>query len=67
MKYNLSGNTGLKVSEICLGTMTSGSVGGHFAAINGVDQAGADALLRRSLDAGVNFIDTANVYTKRQS
>lgn len=47
--------------------MTSGSVGGHFAAINGVDQAGADALLRCSLDAGVNFTDTVNVYTERQS
>lgn len=67
MKYNLLGNTGLKVSELCLGTMTFGSVGGRFAAINGVDQAGADALLRRSLDAGINFIDTANIYTEGQS
>ncbi|NML65501.1 aldo/keto reductase [Hymenobacter sp. RP-2-7] len=67
MKYNLLGNTGLKVSELCLGTMTFGRQGGRFAAINGVDQAGADALLKRSLDAGVNFIDTANVYTEGQS
>ncbi|MGI4831982.1 MAG: aldo/keto reductase [Janthinobacterium lividum] len=67
MKYNLLGNTGLKVSELCLGTMTFGSSGGRFAAINGVDQAGADALLKRSLDAGINFIDTANVYTEGQS
>lgn len=67
MKYNLLGNTGLKVSELCLGTMTFGSSGGRFAAINGVDQAGADALTRRSLDAGINFIDTANVYTEGQS
>ncbi len=63
MKYNLLGNTGLKVSELCLGTMTFGS-GGRFAAISGVDQAGADALLKRSLDAGINFIDTANVYSE---
>ena len=67
MKYNLLGNTGLKVSELCLGTMTFGSSGGRFAAINGVDQAGADALFKRSLDAGINFIDTANVYTEGQS
>ena len=67
MKYNLLGNTGLKVSELCLGTMTFGSSGGRFAAINGVDQAGADALTKRSLDAGINFIDTANVYTEGQS
>ena len=63
MKYNLLGNTGLKVSELCLGTMTFGSKG-RFAAIGGVDQAGADALTKRSLDAGINFIDTANVYSE---
>ncbi|MBO2012837.1 aldo/keto reductase [Hymenobacter negativus] len=67
MKYNLLGRTGLKVSELCLGTMTFGSVGGRFAAINGVDQAGADALLKRAVEAGVNFIDTANIYTEGQS
>jgi aryl-alcohol dehydrogenase-like predicted oxidoreductase len=61
MKYNLLGNTGLKVSELCLGTMTFGTTGGRFGAISGVDQAGADALTKRSLDAGINFIDTANV------
>ncbi|WP_254245176.1 aldo/keto reductase [Hymenobacter sp. BRD67] len=67
MKYNLLGNTGLKVSELCLGTMTFGTRGGRFGAISGVDQAGADALVKRSLDAGINFIDTANVYTEGQS
>jgi len=67
MKYNLLGNTGLKVSELCLGTMTFGSSGGRFAAINGVDQAGADALTKRALEAGINFIDTANVYTEGMS
>lgn len=67
MKYNLLGRTGLKVSELCLGTMTFGAVGGRFAAINGVDQAGADALLKRAVEAGVNFIDTANIYTEGQS
>jgi len=46
--------------------MTFGSKG-RFAAIGGVDQAGADALTKRSLDAGINFIDTANVYSEGQS
>ena len=67
MKYNLLGNTGLKVSELCLGTMTFGRSGGRFGAINGVDQAGADALTKRALEAGINFIDTANVYTEGHS
>jgi aryl-alcohol dehydrogenase-like predicted oxidoreductase len=67
MKYNLLGNTGLKVSELCLGTMTFGTRGGRFGAISGVDQAGADALFKRSVEAGINFIDTANVYTEGQS
>jgi aryl-alcohol dehydrogenase-like predicted oxidoreductase len=66
MKY-LLGRTGLKVSELCLGTMTFGAVGGRFAAINGVDQAGADALVKRAVEAGINFIDTANIYTEGQS
>ena len=51
---------------MCLGTITFGSVGGRFAAINGVDQAGADALVKRSFEAGINFIDTANIYTEGQ-
>ncbi|MGI4867593.1 MAG: aldo/keto reductase [Janthinobacterium lividum] len=67
MKYNLLGSTGLKVSELCLGTMTFGPSTGRFAAINGVDQAGADALTKRALDAGINFIDTANIYTEGHS
>jgi aryl-alcohol dehydrogenase-like predicted oxidoreductase len=67
MKYNLLGNTGLKVSELCLGTMTFGTKGGRFGAISGVDQAGADVLFKRSVEAGINFIDTANVYTEGQS
>jgi aryl-alcohol dehydrogenase-like predicted oxidoreductase len=67
MKYNLLGNTGLKVSELCLGTMTFGTTGGRFGAISGVDQAGADALTKRALEAGINFIDTANVYSEGHS
>lgn len=63
MKYKLLGNTGLLVSELCLGTMTFGSKG-MFAAVGGVEQKNADQLVKQALDAGVNFIDTANVYSE---
>jgi aryl-alcohol dehydrogenase-like predicted oxidoreductase len=62
MRYNTLGGTGLLVSEICLGTMTFGG-GGTWSAIGELDQANADRLLARALDAGVNFIDTADVYS----
>ena len=63
MRYNLLGNTGLKVSELCLGTMTFGGKG-IYTAIGAVPQDEVDALVRRSVDAGINFIDTANVYSE---
>jgi aryl-alcohol dehydrogenase-like predicted oxidoreductase len=62
MRYNTLGGTGLLVSEICLGTMTFGG-GGTWSAIGQLGQANADRLLARALDAGVNFIDTADVYS----
>ena len=62
MRYNNFGNTGLFVSELCLGTMTFGGEG-MWTAIADVDQQGATALVKAALDAGVNFIDTANVYS----
>jgi aryl-alcohol dehydrogenase-like predicted oxidoreductase len=64
MKYRLLGNTGVKVSELCLGTMTFGE---KFFNIAEVDQAGADAMVARVLDAGVNFFDTADVYSYGES
>ncbi|GAB3305175.1 aldo/keto reductase [Hymenobacter tenuis] len=63
MKYNLLGNTGLKVSELCLGTMTFGGKG-WAAAIGNLGQAAVDELMKRSIEAGINFIDTANVYSE---
>ncbi len=63
MKYNLLGNTGLKVSELCLGTMTFGGRG-FWTAIGTQDQQTADNLIRRAVEAGINFIDTANVYSE---
>ncbi len=63
MKYNLLGNTGLKVSELCLGTMTFGGKG-YWTAIGKLEQQPVDDLVRRSVEAGINFIDTANVYSE---
>lgn len=63
MKYNLLGNTGLKVSELCLGTMTFGGKG-IWTAIGKLDQQPVDELVRKAVDAGINFIDTANVYSE---
>lgn len=67
MRYNPLGRTGLFVSEMCLGTMTFGQSGGRYAAASGVGQEEVDAILRRAIDAGVNFIDNANVYANGQS
>ncbi len=53
MEYRNLGRAGIKVSEICLGTMTFG---------NGADQDGATRMVHAALDAGVNFFDTANAY-----
>jgi aryl-alcohol dehydrogenase-like predicted oxidoreductase len=64
MKYRLLGQTGVKVSEVCLGTMTFGE---NFFNIAVVDQSGADAMVRRALEAGVNFFDTADVYSYGRS
>jgi aryl-alcohol dehydrogenase-like predicted oxidoreductase len=63
MKYKTLGKTGLLVSELCLGTMTFGAKG-RFAPIGGVQQKEADDLVKQAFDAGVNFIDTANVYSE---
>lgn len=69
MKYNQLGRTGLYVSEMCLGTMTFGTDSSHFIwkAASGLDQAASEGILASALAAGVNFIDTADVYTSGQS
>ncbi len=61
MRYRKFGNTGLFVSELCLGTMTFGE-GGMWTNIGGLQQADADKLIGRALDKGINFIDTADIY-----
>ncbi len=63
MKYKPLGRTGLLVSELCFGTMTFGGKG-FWKAIGQLPQEAADNLMARVLDAGINFIDTANVYSE---
>ena len=62
MKYNTFGNTGLIVSELCFGTMTFGGEG-YWKNIGALQQDDATALIKGAVDAGINFIDTANVYS----
>ncbi|HPF52182.1 MAG TPA: aldo/keto reductase [Draconibacterium sp.] len=63
MKYNILGNTGLKVSELCLGTMTFGGRG-MWTAIGTLPQDQVNNLVKQSIDGGINFIDTANIYSE---
>ena len=67
MRMKKLGNTGLLVSELCLGAMTFASGEGMWSAIGKMDQAGADALVKTAIDGGVNFFDTANVYSAGRS
>lgn len=66
MRYRLLGRTGLYVSELCLGTMTFGGQG-FWKVMGGLGQDAATALVKQAFDAGVNFIDTANVYSVGES
>ena len=65
MKYKQLGRTGLYVSEICLGTMTFGgnADAGMWKAIGSLPQADVDAIMEKAIAAGVNFFDTADVYS----
>ena len=66
MKYRLLGRTGLLVSELCLGTMTFFGKG-FWEVVGKQGQDLANEIVARSLDAGINFIDTANVYSFGES
>jgi len=67
MRYRQLGPSGLFVSELCLGTMTFGGSDGMWRQIGQLGQDDADALVKTAVDAGVNFIDTANVYAGGES
>ncbi len=62
MRNKPLGRTGLFVSELCLGTMTFGGSTGIWRQIGDLNQADAERLIGQSIDAGINFIDTADVY-----
>src|ERR1035437_5046057 len=63
MKYNQLGKTGVLVSELCLGTMTFGGKG-YWKSIGEVPQNEVNQIVKTSVDAGINFIDTANGYSE---
>ncbi len=63
MRYAKFGSTGLFVSELCLGTMTFGGEGAVWEHIGKLQQSEAETLIGRAIDGGINFIDTANVYS----
>jgi len=62
MRHNPLGRTGLFVSELCLGTMTFGGTDGMWGKIGTLQQSDAERLVGQALDAGINFIDTADIY-----
>jgi aryl-alcohol dehydrogenase-like predicted oxidoreductase len=66
MHYQLLGKTGLYVSELCLGTMTFGGKG-FWEPIGKLTASEAEKMVDRSLNAGVNFIDTANAYSEGEA
>ncbi|WOK08777.1 aldo/keto reductase [Imperialibacter roseus] len=68
MKYNYIGDTGLKVSELCFGTMTfGGQDAGMWSKIGQLQQKEVNEILGAVIESGINFIDTANVYSFGQS
>lgn len=66
MHYRLFGRTGLYVSELCFGAMTFGGKG-IYEAMGKTAQAEADELVSISLENGINFFDTADVYSAGES
>jgi aryl-alcohol dehydrogenase-like predicted oxidoreductase len=69
MKYKRLGRTGLFVSEICLGAMTFGgnADAGMWRAIGSLEQDAVDEIVGRAIACGVNFFDTADVYSFGES
>jgi aryl-alcohol dehydrogenase-like predicted oxidoreductase len=66
MEYRQLGHSGLRVSVLTLGTMTFGGTG-FAAAVGSTDVAGARRQIQMAVDAGVNLIDTADVYSEGAS
>jgi aryl-alcohol dehydrogenase-like predicted oxidoreductase len=66
MRYNFLGRTGLRVSEICFGAMTFGGRG-FWKAIGELGTDAGRALCMRAIDGGINFFDTADVYSEGEA
>jgi aryl-alcohol dehydrogenase-like predicted oxidoreductase len=64
MKYKTLGDTGLLVSTLCFGAMTFHGGSGLFKMIGGSNQSEADELVKACIDRGINFFDTADVYSE---
>jgi aryl-alcohol dehydrogenase-like predicted oxidoreductase len=67
VRYNLLGQTGMYVSELCLGTMTYGGDKGIWETIGNLQLDAVNEQVKFAVDAGINFIDTANVYSNGKS
>jgi aryl-alcohol dehydrogenase-like predicted oxidoreductase len=63
MKMRYLGNSGIKVTEICFGAMTFGGKG-YWKVIGALEQKDVNELVKLALDGGVNFFDTADVYSE---
>ena len=62
MEYSQLGNTGMKVSRICLGCMGFGSAEGWAHNAWALDEQSSREIVKKALELGINFFDTANVY-----
>jgi aryl-alcohol dehydrogenase-like predicted oxidoreductase len=67
MQYARLGDTGLIVSRLSFGSMTFGTGAGPFASVSMVDQRGANVLVARAIDGGINFFNSADVYAGGES
>ncbi|NUU78972.1 aldo/keto reductase [Paenibacillus xylanilyticus] len=67
MKYKQLGNTGLLVSQLALGTMTFTSGKDNHKILGLVGQEEADKMIKKSVDIGINFFDTADNYAEGES
>lgn len=67
MKYNFLGSSGLKVSELGFGAGTFGGKGPLFSAWGQTEQIEANQMVASCIDAGINFFDSADVYSEGES
>lgn len=67
MQYKQLGDTGLIVSRLCLGTMTFSDGRGVYRHIGNMDQDDAEDMVQASVESGINFFDTADVYSDGRS